>query len=92
MSTRPDLNTYAYQRQRARLRAMCQRNDTPCQLCGQPIDWQARPKSRWAFSADHIDPVSLGGDLSLLQGTHAGCNSRKGNRVGTRSSRASRRW
>ena len=85
---RRDLDTAAWQKLRARLRAERQ----PCWICGAPIDYDADPRSRWSFSVDHVIPVSRGGDASLVQPAHHGCNSRRGNRLDTERSRASRRW
>lgn len=71
----------------------------PCWVCGQAIDTRPEkqggppPRSRWAFSADHIQPRSKQGKsiLSNYRPAHYGCNSRRGN--GTRStSWRPRRW
>ena len=55
-----------------------------CAICDQPLDHTADPRSRWAPSADHIVPLSLGGaatSLSNLRAVHYGCNSSRGNGV-----------
>jgi 5-methylcytosine-specific restriction endonuclease McrA len=52
-----------------------------CALCGRPIDLDAPPRTRWAFSVDHIVPLSAGGpalDPANLRAAHHGCNSRRG--------------
>lgn len=62
---------------------------SPCHLCGRPIDTRPpdkggpQPRSRWAFSADHIAPRSKGGQtvLSNYRPSHYGCNARRGNRT-----------
>jgi len=77
---------YAYRKARARVLADAQL----CHLCGQAIDFDAPPRSRWAASADHVLPVSalrdldprtaqrLASDPSGLRPAHVGCNSRRG--------------
>ncbi len=67
-----------YRRLCARLRARRE----PCSLCGQPIDYDAPPRTRWSFSLDHINPITRGGavlDPTNAAPAHYGCNSRKGN-------------
>ncbi len=72
------------------------RTATVCHLCGQGIDPDLPPSHPWAFTADHVVPVGLGGDiLGQLQPAHRTCNSRKG--IGrtapqTQPLRTSRRW
>lgn len=63
-----------------RIRAAVLRGATHCTICGEPLDWQARPMSTRAPSVDHITPVSQGGtnDPSNLRPAHHGCNSRRG--------------
>jgi 5-methylcytosine-specific restriction endonuclease McrA len=87
-SNRKDLQTAAWKRLRNRLRAQ----RLPCALCGAPIDYDAAPRTRWAFSVDHVVPVSVGGDVDMVQAAHFGCNGRKSNRVERQRSKASRRW
>ena len=63
-------------------RVVFERDNWTCQLCGEPIDRDAAPRSPRAASLDHIDPVSLGGEHSYanVQTAHCACNSSKGNR------------
>jgi len=95
------LKSQAYRKARATVL----KSATQCAICGQPLDHTADPRSRWAPSADHIIPRSLGGSLTApnnLRAVHYGCNSRRGNGVtrgkGTRKRRsvtesaASRDW
>ncbi|WP_443095040.1 HNH endonuclease [Rothia koreensis] len=67
----------SYRRQAAILR----RRGLPCAWCGRPINYEASPNDPDAFTADHVDPIALGGSLHKgeLQPMHKGCNSRKGN-------------
>ena len=57
----------------------------PCHLCGKPIDTRPeaeggpRPRSTWAFAADHLRSRAKGGQtvLSNYAPAHYGCNSGK---------------
>ena len=74
------LKSQAYRKARATVL----KSATQCAICGQPLDHTADPRSRWAPSADHIIPRSLGGSLTApnnLRAVHYGCNSRRGNGV-----------
>lgn len=54
-----------------------------CWLCGQPIDYNAPPRTRWSYSTDHVTPLSHDGaplDPGNLRAAHYGCNSARGNR------------
>lgn len=55
---------------------------TTCYLCREPIDMAAPPRTRRAFSVDHLTPRSKGGsnDLPNLRPAHFGCNASRGNR------------
>lgn len=72
----------------------------PCWLCGHDIDYrivgEEAKRSSWAFTLDHAQPLSLGGDLhdrANARSAHRRCNSARGNRTATRApQRASRRW
>jgi 5-methylcytosine-specific restriction endonuclease McrA len=60
-----------------------ERDNWICQLCGEPVDRTARPRSSRSVSLDHIIPLILGGEHSRAntQTAHFGCNARKGHRV-----------
>lgn len=69
----------------------------PCWLCHLPIDYNAKPRTRWSFSVDHVIPLSRGGperNPELLRPAHYGCNARRGNRTTPppKAAHASRRW
>ncbi len=63
---------------------------THCAICKRPLDFDAKPKSSWAPSVDHIIPVSKTKHLSLsqqrdlavdpsnLRAVHFGCNASRG--------------
>lgn len=59
-------------------------DDAPCVRCGRPIDYSAHHNSRNAPTADHLEPIALGGQVMTDQVAvaHRGCNSRHGARMG----------
>ncbi|MEU9861317.1 HNH endonuclease [Streptomyces sp. NPDC047971] len=72
----------------------------PCWICGHDIDYTIKgeeaKRSSWAFTLDHAQPLSLGGDLhdpANARSAHRRCNSARGNRTAPRArERASRCW
>lgn len=73
-----------------RARAIKLRGATHCEICGQPLDFDAGPRSRWAPSVDHVDALVLGGAAFAqenLRAAHLGCNSSLGAILGNRSRR-----
>lgn len=71
----------------------------PCWWCGQPIDYSLTgalaQRSRWAFTLDHVLPLTRGGDLldkANARSAHRRCNSARGNRLTTAPLTGSRRW
>jgi 5-methylcytosine-specific restriction endonuclease McrA len=64
------------------------RADDCCELCGEPIDFDAPPRSRRSVSVDHIIPVHAGGQqlppIDEVRLAHIGCNARRGNRTRAR--------
>lgn len=89
-----------------RVRAEVLAESSVCYVCGRPIDFNARPRSRWSPSVDHLLPISafaglddetqrkMALDKANLRACHYGCNSRKGARFGTvrHAPRRSRNW
>lgn len=70
-----------YLRLCAQVRRQAQEQGTPCWLCGQPIDFNAVPRTRWSFSLDHVLSLVHGGDLldpTNARPSHYGCNSKRG--------------
>jgi hypothetical protein len=61
------------------------RADDLCELCGEPIDFEAPARSSRRPSVDHVVPLHAGGDplppVDELRLAHHGCNSRRGNRT-----------
>ena len=68
---------------RDQFRRVCQGEDEPCHLCGNPIDYQA-PRGPRAFHLDHFVPVSVDESLALewsnFRASHSLCNDRRGAR------------
>lgn len=66
-----------------------------CWLCQQPIPRDAKPRTRWSWSLDHIDARSTHGtavpSLDRVRPAHYGCNSRRGNKAPASAPR-SRLW
>ncbi|QNJ57160.1 HNH endonuclease [Gordonia phage Rabbitrun] len=48
-----------YRTARARFRRECERDKAPCVHCGNDIDYSLTGKQDWAWSLDHIIPVSV---------------------------------
>ena len=80
---RPDRDGFAkatYQKNRARLLASAE----VCALCGLPLDKTLKFPNPMSVTADHIVPISKGGDpmaLDNLQAVHLICNEVKGSRL-----------
>jgi 5-methylcytosine-specific restriction endonuclease McrA len=75
-----------------RIRKQVLTEEPNCWLCGQPLDFHAKPRTRWAPSVDHVLPLNRGGpplDRRNLRAAHLGCNSR---RHDGEILRPSRRW
>jgi 5-methylcytosine-specific restriction endonuclease McrA len=72
-----------WRRIRAQHKAQASLDNTPCGICGTPIDWDAHPHSPAAYQLDHITPLSKGGapyEPSNLQPVHRYCNRLKSDR------------
>ncbi|MDR1266596.1 MAG: HNH endonuclease [Propionibacteriaceae bacterium] len=70
---------------RKRVKALRDLRIPRCWICGRAIDYTLPPRHTMGFTADHVEPRSLGGDLyGELRPAHRACNSRRGNRVGRR--------
>ena len=70
---------YAYRRRRARLR----KQGDPCHLCHRAIDLSLPQYHPWSWEADHVIPVSRGGDLRYgeIRASHRKCNLAKGDGI-----------
>lgn len=71
----------AYNGQWQRVRVdVLERDGWRCQLCGKPIDRNARPRSPMSASVDHIVELQHGGDWwdpANLRASHLVCNQRR---------------
>lgn len=73
---------------RDRHRRHIARGKPPCALCGQDIDYTLPHLDPWAFTVDHVIPLSKGGTDELFnpdgtpqkQAAHRRCNLGKYNR------------
>lgn len=63
---------------RKEFRAEHEALDSPCWLCGQPIDYQAAPQTSNAFEPDHFHPRAthpeLEDDPANWKPSHCSCN------------------
>lgn len=69
----------AYRRDRAA--------NAPCWICGQPIDYLAKPGTPDAWEPDHYYPVrdhpELAYDMGNVRPAHCSCNRHRGAKVNT---------
>lgn len=71
-------NDRIYLRNRERLK---QQGNLVCVACGQPIDLTLSQYDPMSFTADHVEPVALGGDnRGELQPMHRVHNLQRGTR------------
>lgn len=63
-----------------------ERDGWVCRLCGDPVQRDAPPKSKWSASLDHVVPLARGGAHSYenTQCTHLWCNQKKSDNVDVR--------
>ena len=89
-------NDHTYRKRRAALRRKEEQADTPCWLCGHPIDWTAPAGEPLAWTADHLEALANGGALlGEMRGAHHRCNSSRGKKKDARIVRkpkTSRNW
>ena len=72
-------NDRAYVQKREALFRQGRKNNTPCHLCGKPIDYDLDWKHPMSKTADHLDAVANGGPMTgPLALAHRSCNSRRG--------------
>lgn len=64
---------------RDRHRAMIRRNEPPCHLCGQPIDYTLPYLDPFEFTVDHVIPLAKGGPDTIENkaAAHRQCNRDK---------------
>lgn len=69
-------------RNRNRMVRLWRTTHAPCWLCRAPIDWDLPRRHPHAGTADHLVPLSRGGDPNdpgNLMPAHMVCNARRGN-------------
>lgn len=68
---------------RDRHRRIIAKDQPPCHLCGEPIDWDAHHHHPLSFTIDHITPLSRGGTDTLdnIAACHRQCNRAKSDRI-----------
>lgn len=89
----PRRNLQSYRNARAALKAKTKRQGWVCWLCHKPFDWSLHPSDKWAWTADHVTPLAVGGHITgTLKPAHRSCNSRRND--GRREARipTTRRW
>lgn len=64
-----------YRNAAKRLRA----NNNTCWLCGNPIDTTLPYTHPLSWTADHVHPIGMGGDVhGEIKPAHRSCNSKRG--------------
>ena len=76
-------NTRRFRAQREEFKRKCKARNTPCWLCGKPIDFDLPHTHPDAFNLDHAIPKSERNDLAEdptnFRASHKVCNERRGN-------------
>ena len=76
-------STRRYKALRAEFRRKCKARNTPCWLCGKPIDYELPKDHPDTFNLDHAIPKSqrldLAEDPRNFRASHKICNERRGN-------------
>lgn len=85
-----------------KLRVQCYQRDkmlnAPCHICGQPIDYKAKPSTTAkSYEPDHVISPKLRPDLAEVpenvRAAHMSCNRSKRDKAGIDElGRTSRRW
>jgi hypothetical protein len=89
MDGRLGRNKRAYRRAAARLK----RTASVCWVCGEAIDPTLYHLDGMAATADHVDPLALGGHiLGELRAAHRSCNASRGTGQPRTKARRSRDW
>jgi 5-methylcytosine-specific restriction endonuclease McrA len=92
----PPWNGWRAQKVVAEQRRIHAHRNTPCWICGQPIDYTLGPNDAMRFSVDHVQPRSIRPDLtwdpSNWAAAHMRCNKARGNRTPDTQGATSREW
>ena len=74
--------TQRWRRLRKKLYERDRMANAPCWICGEPIEYRARPGTPRAWEPDHVRPVNLYPELaydeSNIRPAHASCNRARG--------------
>jgi len=70
---------------RNRHRRIIAKDEPPCHICGDAINYQAHHLDPNSFTIDHITPINRGGSDTLdnLAAAHRGCNRTKSDKPAT---------
>lgn len=75
-------STRRYKSLRAEFKRKCSANDSPCWLCGRPIDYTLPSNHPDGFNLDHAIPKAERNDLAEdpanFRPSHKVCNERRG--------------
>lgn len=78
-------STRRYKQQRVEFRRKCRATNTPCWLCGKPIDFDLPRQHPDSFNLDHAIPKSerndLAEDTANFRPSHKVCNESRGNQA-----------
>ncbi|MEQ3835298.1 HNH endonuclease [Lawsonella clevelandensis] len=81
---------------RKQYKHQCQQNNTPCWLCGQPINYNLPTTHQQSFTIDHMLPYSthphLLEDQTNFRPAHRHCNIQRSNKTPTSLGTLSRNW
>jgi 5-methylcytosine-specific restriction endonuclease McrA len=68
---------------RNRHRRIIAKDEPPCHICGQPINYQAHHLDPMSFTIDHITPINRGGTDTLdnCAAAHRKCNRDKSDKI-----------
>ena len=97
MTDRPKRVNHRKDRQlRAAYRTHAHTINQPCNICGQPIDYTLTHPNPQAWTLEHIQPYTLGGQLrdwANFASAHMVCQNRQGNQLArNKRNPSSRRW
>ena len=75
-------STRRYKTLRADFRRRCRNNETPCWLCGKPINYELAREHPDCFNLDHAitrqKRLDLAEDPANFRASHRLCNERRG--------------
>ena len=68
---------------RQRFRTLIAKDEPPCYICGDTINYQAHHLDPLSFTIDHVTPINRGGEDTLdnCRAAHRKCNRDKSDKV-----------